>query len=197
MLENLPPTFGRVLADFRAGWDNIAFNRIGMRTQQILVVQSLAFADHAPLPQNYTADGLGDFPPINWQGEATDKVSYALLVEDADSPTPNPLLLFAAVNLPASCMGLDEPRVCDLQDRGQVFHRWSPPDPPPGHGVHRYAFQLFALRGEVPKNIARREKLLAAVSERCIGKGLVVATYERNNLETDLHSPRIHSVVAP
>ena len=22
---------------------------------------------------------------------------------------------------------------------------WLPPDPPPGHGVHRYAFQLFAL----------------------------------------------------
>jgi phosphatidylethanolamine-binding protein (PEBP) family uncharacterized protein len=24
-------------------------------------------------------------------------------------------------------------------------HRYLPPDPPPGHGPHRYAFQIFAL----------------------------------------------------
>ena len=36
---------------------------------------------------------------------------------------------------------------------------WLPPDPPPGHGVHRYAFQLFALearRASSPRRLVAR-----------------------------------------
>jgi phosphatidylethanolamine-binding protein (PEBP) family uncharacterized protein len=55
-----------------------------------------------------------------------------------------------------------------------------PPDPPPGHGEHRYVFQLFALDhalelGDAPGRTA----LLDAMEGHVIAKGLLIGTYER------------------
>ncbi len=55
-------------------------------------VASLAFADHAPIPARYTADGDGLSPPLAWRALPPEASAVVLLVEDADSPTPNPLV---------------------------------------------------------------------------------------------------------
>ena len=77
-----------------------------------------------------------------------------LLVEDADSPTPHPLVHAIVVGLPAEDGSLPEAALASADNEGSGVHAgrnsylqaaWLPPDPPPGHGVHRYAFQLFAL----------------------------------------------------
>ena len=54
------------------------------------------------------------------------------------------------------------------------------PDPPRGHGLHRYAFQLFALRdGSRFKGTPGRDDVLHAIRAHGIAGGLLVGTYER------------------
>lgn len=192
MLENLPEVLGHTLRDRRAGLEKLAFNvsglRVGMGT---LRLSSLAFADHAPLPADYTADGAGVSPPLQWSGVPSGADSLVLIVEDADSPTPQPLVHAIVVDLPAgdgalSAGALQSPD--HLADAGVQVGRnsllqagWLPPDPPPGHGVHRYAFQLFALgpSGEPFAGTPGRTAVMAAIRERALASGCLIGTYAR------------------
>ena len=57
---------------------------------------------------------------------------------------------------------------------------WLPPDPPPGHGSHRYAFQLFALGpGEPFSGTPGRDAVMEAVRERGLAAGCLIGTYAR------------------
>jgi phosphatidylethanolamine-binding protein (PEBP) family uncharacterized protein len=157
MLEKLPDVIGHALHGVRAGLDNIVFNTLGMREGMAsLALTSVAFADHAPMPPRYTADAPdeGVSPPLAMDGAAFQYASVVLIVEDADSPTPNPLVHAIVVGLPAGRWLLGRGRHSKPTNEGAGLHvgrnsalqgAWLPPDPPPGHGVHRYAFQLFAL----------------------------------------------------
>jgi phosphatidylethanolamine-binding protein (PEBP) family uncharacterized protein len=57
---------------------------------------------------------------------------------------------------------------------------WLPPDPPPGHGVHRYVFQVYALEdtGSMPETPGR-DALLDALQSHAIASGCLIGTYER------------------
>ena len=58
---------------------------------------------------------------------------------------------------------------------------WLPPDPPPGHGLHRYVFQIFALsrRHDFSESPGRGEVIKAARSHG-IAKGVLIGTYKRD-----------------
>ena len=62
-----------------------------------------------------------------------------------------------------------------------VVERNAPPDnPPPGHGEHRYAFQVFALApGDAFSGTPGRDALLEAIRQRGLASGLLVGTYAR------------------
>lgn len=193
MLENLPDALGHALRDVRAGLDQIAFNQSNLRTGlAAITVSSLAFADHAPIPARYTADGDGVSPPLQWQGVPAGAASLVLIVEDADAPTPRPLVHAILVDLPAEDGALAEGALKSPDHEGQHLHQgrnsflsagWLPPDPPPGHGQHRYAFQVFAIGpvgvGEAFGDTPGREALMAAIRERAIASGCLIGTYER------------------
>ena len=177
MLENLPDFVGHALRDQRAGLDQIAFNRLPLRGGQgAIAVTSLAFVDHGPLPALYTADGEGLSPPLQWTGVPDAATSVVLIVEDADSPTPHPLVHAIAVGLPvatARCARArwtptpTRPTTPRLGRNSYLQHGWLPPDPPPGHGRHRYAFQVFALAGGEPLPEAPgRDALMEAAGRR-------------------------------
>lgn len=191
MLEKLPDAIGHALHEVRAGLEKIAFNTIGLRHGMAsITISSLAFADHAPLPARYTADGEGRSPPLHWTGIPPGAVSLVLLVEDADSPTPHPLVHAIAVDLPPTDGGLADGALSDDNtDTGVHTGRnsylrtaWLPPDPPPGHGVHRYAFQIFAL-GAVHEfsTSPGRDELLDALKTHAIASGLLIGTCERHD----------------
>lgn len=196
MLGNLPDFVGHALRDQRAGLDQIAFNRLPLRNGQgKIAVASLAFADHAPLPEIYTADGEGRSPPLQWTGVPEAATSVALVVEDADSPTPHPLVHAIAVGLPrgdgslstgALDGGDDAPDEARLGRNSYLQRGWLPPDPPPGHGPHRYAFQVFALDGDEPlPDSPGRDAVLALLASRAIASGLLIGTYERHDTSVD------------
>lgn len=190
MLEKLPDVIGHALQGVRAGLDEIFFNTLGLRTGMAsITVSSLAFADHAPLPERYTADGIGRSPPIDWIGVPSGTAALVLVVEDADSPTPHPLVHAIVVDLPPTDGQLAEGALPSAEHEGTRVHAglnsflqaaWLPPDPPPGHGVHRYAFQLFAL-GAAPGFSPNpgREEVFEALRAHAVASGLLIGTCER------------------
>ena len=216
MLENLPGILGHALRDQRAGMEQTAFNRIPLRGGTAAIdLRSLAFVDHGPIPALYTADGSGTSPPLQWTGVPAAADSLVLIVEDADSPTPQPLVHAIVVNLDAEDGSLPDgalaednatlreaasddgvaPRSADnsvsdaeapaatqprLGRNSYLLTGWLPPDPPPGHGVHHYVFQIFALApGGRLTGTPGRDAVLAALSEHALASGRLVGTYTR------------------
>jgi Raf kinase inhibitor-like YbhB/YbcL family protein len=192
MLQNLPDFVGHALRDQRAGLDQIAFNRLPLRSGQgAIAVGSLAFVDHGPLPALYTVDGDGVSPPLQWTGVPATATSVVLIVEDADSPTPHPLVHAIAVSLPGADGALgqgalnddaDTPEEARLGRNSYLRHGWLAPDPPPGHGRHRYAFQVFALAGDATlPETPGRDALMDVLEKDAIASGMAIATYERHD----------------
>lgn len=191
MLEKLPDAIGHALRNQRAGLDHIVFNGLDLRAGMAAIsVTSLAFADHAPIPAPYTADGEGLSPPLQWSGVPPAAASLILIVEDADAPTPRPLVHAIVVDLAAEDGSLPEGALKspDHDGTGDVKTGrnsylqagWLPPDPPPGHGTHRYAFQVFAL-GEGPAfdGTPGRDAVVEALRARALASGMLIGTYER------------------
>ena len=197
MLEKLPDFVGRALREQRAGLDQIVFNRLALRAGHgTIAVTSGTFVDQGPLPVACTADGEGVSPPLQWHGAPESATSIVLIVEDADSPTPHPLVHAIAVGLAVSEGAIrggalddakDAPADATLGRNSYLQHGWLPPDPPPGHGPHRYAFQVFALGGDEPVPQAPgRDALVELLQARAIASGLVIGTYERH--DTTVHT---------
>ena len=190
MLEKLPDALGHALRGQRAGLDKIAFQSLDLRGGIAAIeVKSLAFADHAPMPEQYTADGSGVSPPLQWVGVPAAATSLLLLVEDADSPTPHPFVHAIVVGLPPEDGALAEGALESPDHPGAGYRTgrnsylqtgWLPPDPPPGHGVHRYAFELFALAAAPDFSDAPgRDEVLDVLREHAIASGCLIGTYER------------------
>jgi Raf kinase inhibitor-like YbhB/YbcL family protein len=145
-------------------------------------VSSEAFGHNEPIPLQYTADGAGLSPPLQWRGVPMNAEAVVVLVEDADSPTPRPLVHAIIWDLPGSDASLPAGTLPDKRcaAKDALAATWLPPDPPPGRGVHRYAFQIFAL-DIVPRFESRpaRAELLDKIKGHVIAKGLLIGTYER------------------
>jgi hypothetical protein len=193
MLEKLPDAVGHALEDVRAGLAQTLYHGVDLRQGMAsITLGSLAFADHAPIPEKYTADGPGLSPPLHWSGVPAQAIEVVLVVEDADSPTPQPLVHAIAHALPAreagdgalaegalSAVGDAEPLV-PMGRNSLLLARWLPPDPPPGHGVHRYVFQLYALGpGETLAENPGRDAVRHALVARGLASGCLIGTYER------------------
>jgi len=189
MLEKLPEAIGHALEHQRAGIEKILFNadRGILETAQIEVT-SPVFAPDSQLPQRFTADGAGESPPLRWRNVPAEAATLALIVEDADSPTPEPLVHAIVVDIDPREIGLVEgiyngPAKASPEKLGRNSYLsvgWLPPDPPPGHGVHRYAFQVFALAAGAPLSKSPgRGELATAIRERALGRGCLIGTYQR------------------
>jgi Raf kinase inhibitor-like YbhB/YbcL family protein len=196
MLEKLPAAVGHALRDVRAGAKELAVADSELTgINAVIEVSSPAFAYGASMPARYTADGPGISPPLQWRCVPGDAEAIVILVEDADSPTPHPLV-HAIVwdlpgvdgSLPEGTLSRDEsqhssanqPSSQALGRNSYLSARYLPPDPPAGHGPHRYVFQVFALdqpvRFDSPPG---RSALLDAIRDHVIAKGLLIGTYER------------------
>ena len=191
MFEKLPGSVGHALINQRAGMDSVLYNELfRLRNTARLELSSQAFVFNGRLPVRFTADGEGLSPPLSWDGVPRQAESLALIVEDADSPTPHPLVHAIVVGLPAGRGSLDEGALNSPDHAGagieagqnSFFQRaWLPPDPPRGHGQHRYVFQVYALRAGTPlSDVPGRREFIAAILDRAIAVGCLIGTYERS-----------------
>lgn len=190
MLEHVPAWLGSLLKDVRAGHSKLAIVREDVN-DRLFPLSSPAFADGQRLPIRFTADGEGVSPPLSWGPLPAGTASLALLVEDPDAPAPNPLVHGLVWNIPPDVGGLPEGAImpdgngaADGSDVGRnsyLTEGWLPPDPPKGHGVHDYVFQLFAL-SHIPVVGANpgRSAFLDAIHGKVLAAGLLIGTYSRD-----------------
>ena len=186
MLEHVPAWLGRALAGARAGSDALAIARPELGGGfASLDLSSPAFADGARLPPRFTADGEGVSPPVHWRAPPEGTASLALLVEDADAPARQPLVHAIVWGLPVDAGSLAEGAIAaghaEVGRNSFLRQGWLPPDPPTGHGEHRYAFQLFALDAGVgdPGATPGRGAIVEAMAGHVLAAGLLVGTYSR------------------
>jgi hypothetical protein len=189
MLEHVPQWLGRALAGVRAGAGKLAIARPDLAPPAALALTSPAFADGARLPERFTADGAGVSPPLTWGAAPDGTACFALLVEDADAPTPQPLVHAVVWGIAADAGRLAEGAIgaAAYDGAGDVGRNsfghegWLPPDPPTGHGAHRYCFQLFALGAAAadPGPSPGRTALVEAMRGHVVAAGLLIGTYGR------------------
>jgi Raf kinase inhibitor-like YbhB/YbcL family protein len=191
MLEHVPTWLGHALRGVRAGADKLAISQSGLGAFAALDFTSPAFADGARLPERFTADGAGVSPPLTWGTPPEGTAMLVLLAEDADSPTPQPLCHAVVWGLRADAGRLAEGAIRadgsgsvedgDAGKNSYLGEGWLPPDPPTGHGEHRYVFQLFALGADCGDAGASpgRSAVVKAMSGHVLAAGVLTGTYSR------------------
>ncbi|MDD1452174.1 YbhB/YbcL family Raf kinase inhibitor-like protein [Sphingomonas sp. H160509] len=190
MLEHIPAWLGHAMSGLRAGIDKLAIVQLG-KNFETLTLTSPAFAHEARLPPRFTADGEGVSPPLVWSEPPAGTERMVLIVEDADAPTPQPLVHAIIWGLEANAGQLAEGAIAadgegdakgrDVGRNSYLREGWLPPDPPSGHGEHRYAFQVFAIgagAGDVGATPGR-SAVIEAITGHVLAAGLLIGTYSR------------------
>lgn len=152
-------------------------------------ISSKAFADGGPIPVKYTRDGDNVSPPLHWENLPQGTQELALIVEDPDAPTPEPFVHWVAFKIPADIPGLPEgmprrsrPKAAPLVQGKNDFKDigYDGPEPPRGHGVHHYHFELYALDKPLEVEPGQDIKsLIASMAGHIIDRGEMIGTYER------------------
>lgn len=194
MMAGFPGWIGRMLRGMRAGIGKTMIHDPALAgVPSSIVVASSAFASGGNIPRQHSADGERISPALAWHGVPANTKSLTLLIEDADSPTPSPFVHLVAWGLPG-CDGELAAGACNLKagastdgaadfrlGRNGLFGLgYTPPDPPPGHGPHRYLFQIFALDRSLPfRSAPSRRSLAKELRRSVIAKGVLEGVYER------------------
>ena len=189
MLENLPAAVGHALKAIRPGVEKTVYH--GIDAPETIQLTSPAFSAGGPIPARFTEDGARVSPPLAFVGVPTAAKSLTLIVEDADSPTPAPLCHALVWAIPPRDGGLDEAALdadamptlrggLGLGKHSFLKTGWLPPDPPTGHGAHRYVFQLYALdREPALDDGAGRGAVVESLEGHVLAKGMLIGLYER------------------
>lgn len=186
MLEKLPSVVGRALRGARPGMEKIASEAEGIReAPEVISVTSNDFSEGQRLPVQFSADGDASSPSLRWRGVPENAQEVVLLVEDPDAPSKEPFVHAIVVGLPRGDGGFGTGELSiggdyDFGKNSALRAAYMPPDPPPGHGVHRYVFQVFALDVKPKWNGAvGRSALLKEMRGHVLARGSLVGTYER------------------
>ncbi len=191
MLTSVMRSLGEALRPVRPGVAMLSSGKFSGFLGHAITVSSPAFTDGQPMPVRFTQDGENLSPPLRWEGLPAQTQSTVLLVEDADIPLPRPLVHLIVHSIPPDKTEFAEGEI-PLRLTGAASDGWScgrnalgrpgwtAPTPPPGHGPHRYAFQVFALdarpRFAYPPG---RAMLLRTIRPHLLAQGRLIGTYER------------------
>ncbi len=190
--SNLARSIGYALQPFRPGPQTLATRRPELAgVPDSIEVSSPAFTNGGAIPAKYTVDGDNVSPPLEWKNLPPGTQSVVLLVEDADAPSLRPLVHAILYHIPPGLTALREGAIPPSM-RGQdasgfaagrnSFGRqgWVTIVPPPGHGPHRYAFQVLAL-DTVPHFDwpPGRVFLLQTIRPHVLAQGTLVGIYQR------------------
>ena len=182
---------GKLLQGRHAGDRHLLWNDIPIDPgEAMLGLSSDAFEDGASIPRRCAGKGVGDnaSPQLSWTQVPEDAAELILVVEDPDAPLRRPFVHLIAAGIPASTAGIAEGMLCagnasSLFVLGlTTFHKagYSGPRPLPGHGAHRYVFQLFALNQQSTiESGTTRDQLVSALVGKIIARGRLEGYFEQ------------------
>jgi Raf kinase inhibitor-like YbhB/YbcL family protein len=159
---------------------------------QPIVVGSPTLKAGERVPRDYTPDGRNVSPPLTWGALPAGTKEMAVICEDPDAGNPPPFSHWVVYRIPATAKGLPEglpidpavalpPEIAGAVQGVSGFRRpiYRGPAPPPGK-PHHYHFVVYAIDTNLDlKPGLNRAELLSAIQGHVIGKGELVATYER------------------
>lgn len=138
---------------------------------------SSAFADGGAIPAQYTCDGAGQAPPLQWSDPPAGTRSLALIVDDPDAPSGT-FGHWGAYNIPASARSVPASAPKAINDFGKSGY--GAPCPPKGHGPHHYRFKLLALDADrLDLSNPKVADLETAAGKHMIGRAQLTGVYER------------------
>ena|SRR5438067_729527 len=155
----------------------------------VLELVSDALGADGGIDLRHSAYGGNLSPPLRWtplEGAG----AYALILEDPDAPRERPFVHWLIWNIPGETTSLPEglPNSADLvspqnavqgrNDNGSFGYFG--PRPPPGHGLHHYHFQIFALDGPLSLRPEKADlrALVDAMKGRVLADGELVGLFE-------------------
>ncbi|MDR2757066.1 MAG: YbhB/YbcL family Raf kinase inhibitor-like protein [Planctomycetaceae bacterium] len=153
---------------------------------------SNAFNNLDPIPKQYSELGGNLSPPFSWTDVPAGTQELALIGDDPDAPTAEPWVHWVIYGLSPDLTGLPEGIAREkvitvpiraLQGRNSLPANnigYEGPNPPQGHGVHRYYFTLYALDTglKIPPGATKKD-LLEAMQGHVLVKTELIGTYER------------------
>ena len=145
-----------------------------------LRLSSPVFEDGSPLSDVNSIEKGNEAPSLQIHGVPQDAVELALICHDPDAPLPHGYTHWVLYGIAPNTIHLDA-RSDKLFRPGPNsngnFH-FDGPAPPPGHGLHRYYFWLYALDKKVEGKPTRAE-FLDAYASHIIEQNRLVGTYKR------------------
>lgn len=161
-------------------------NKINTTTP--MTISSPAFLDGQGIPKQYTCDGDGINPPLQFSSVSGEAKSLALLVEDPDAPAGT-WIHWLMWNISPAVNQIAENSVPQgaVQGRGSsgqsVYGAPCPPAPTVASGpsgIHHYIFTLYALDSELNlPSYSTVENLQAAMQGHIISQARIIALYGR------------------
>lgn len=154
-----------------------------------LILTSPAFADHTPIPVQYTCQGKDLSPPLAWSGAPDGTRSFVLVVDDPDAPDPAAPKMtwvhWVVYNIPASAKGLAASErggamPAGARDGLNDWKRTGYGGPCPPIGRHRYFFRLFALDRELPDlHSPTKARVEQTIRGHVLAEAQLVGTYQQ------------------
>jgi len=173
--------FGKAIRGIHAGPNKLVSRKLSLAALTRLDVASADFRDGEALPLSATADtadGAAIPPNLSWTAPPHGAQSMVVICEDPDAPFPEPFvhwLVYGLANGAASVFGSYRQGKNSKLEVG-----FTGAAPPPGHGIHHYHFQVFALdRTLALEDGSGRSALVSAMRDHVIAWGEIVGTYER------------------
>jgi Raf kinase inhibitor-like YbhB/YbcL family protein len=150
-----------------------------------LKLSSAAFKNEKNIPPLYTCKGKNISPPLSWSNPPKETRSFALIMEDTDTPFGT-VTHWVIYNIPPDKKELTEAiphqkRLPDgtVQGRNGMFKNgYMGPCPP--WGRHRYYFYLYALDTVLETNPKiNKKKLLNLIKDHILDKTVLMGYFSR------------------
>lgn len=163
-----------------------------------ITLRSPAFTDGGMIPAEYTCDGAGGSPPLEWAGIPAEAKTLVLIVDDPDAPMGT-FTHWVVADLPSGLQGLtagvpageavpgdstvppDRAGKSAGRQGKNDFGKLGYGGPCPPSGTHRYVFRLYAMAGfiELPVRPPTRAEVLAAIKGHIVAEGRLIGRYTR------------------
>lgn len=196
---NMTTRIGRAFRFLRSSDSRLAWRKLVPHLPPTLDVTSPDFENGEELPRSATAHGLSEPPVIVVRNVPASTKSLALVCESPDSPTIAPFVHWLVYRLPGRDVTIDTDLVATAHEgkNSKLQIGYAPMNPPSGHGLHHYHFQVFALDTSMPGTPqdtalpveaywpstgveagAGRRELLESMRGHVLAWGEIVGTYE-------------------
>ncbi len=146
---------GKLLHGIHAGETHLLCHRDGVaQVPSTIQIDSPSLTAARDIPLQYAGPGVGDnhSPALVWSQIPADTAELVLVLEDPDAPLPRPFVHLIAYGIPPDRTDFAVGELSAAGIRGMAYGRntfgssgYQGPRALPGHGRHRYVFQIFAL----------------------------------------------------